>query len=210
LSLRNGDKQVYYLEINAMWYNALMFYAELCCSARFLDDAGKASRLAHIVRQSLIRKFYDEKAGYFANSLDSDGNKDTTFCVGQLLAFALPYAIADSDKIAIVLPLIEQKLLTPVGLRNIDADSPKYATEGFITPFYLGFLAEIYIKLRGADGCQKAKELYLYFDNELNITIPPNFYEKYTPLPPYEGIGAPMSAVTIATINRIRLLLAQF
>ena len=210
LSLRNGDKQVYYLEINAMWYNALMFYAELCCSARFLDDAGKASRLAHIVKQSLIRKFYDEKAGYFANSLDSDGNKDTTFCVGQLLAFALPYAIADSDKIAIVLPLIEQKLLTPVGLRNIDADSPKYATEGFITPFYLGFLAEIYIKLRGADGCQKAKELYLYFDNELNITIPPNFYEKYTPLPPYEGIGAPMSAVTIATINRIRLLLAQF
>lgn len=210
LSLKRGEKQVYYLEINAMWYNALMFYAELCCSARFPDEASKSSRLAHIAKLSLMRKFYDEKEGYFANSLDSDGNKDTTFCVGQLLAFALPYAIVDSDKIAAVLPKIEQKLLTPVGLRTIDPDSPKYATEGFISPFYLGFLAEIYIKVRGADGCQKAKELYSYFDNELNITIPPNFYEKYSPMPPYEGIGAPMSAVTIATINRIRLLLEQF
>lgn len=210
LSLKKGDSQNYYIEINAMWYNALMFYAELCCSARFPEEAGKTSRLANIVKHSLLRKFFDDKTGYFANSLDSNGNKDTTFRVWQLPAFALPYAVADNDKIAAVLPMIEQKLLTPVGLRTMDPDDPKYATEGYVTPFYLGFLAEIYMRVFGGDGLKKAEELYKYFYNDLNTTIPPNFYEKYTPMPPYEGIGAPMSAVTIATINRIRMLREQF
>lgn len=210
LSLKRGDRRIYYVEINAMWYNTLMFYAELCCSARFPEEAGKTSRLAHIVKNSLVRKFFDDKAGYFVNSLDSDGNKDTTFRVWQLPAFALPYAVVDNDKIAVALPMIEQKLLTPVGLRTMDPGDPKYATEGYVTPFYMGFLAEIYMRVLGSDGLKKAEELYKCFNNEINTTVPPNFYEKFAPMPPYEGIGAPMCAVSIATINRIRMLREQF
>lgn len=211
LSLKQGDKQVYYIEINAMWYNALMFYAELCTIARFPDEASKTSRMARIARQSLIKKFYSEKAGFFANSLDSDNVKDMAFQVWQIPAFALPYAVADSDKAAAVLLLIEEKLLTPVGLRNMDPDDPRYAKEGFVTTFYIGFLAELYLRVLGTEGVKKAERLYLLYDNpELNISLPPNFYEKYTSKPPYEGIGAPMSAVTIAAVNRIRLLLDQF
>lgn len=212
LSIKRGDKQVYYIEINAMWYNALMFYAELCCSAKYPDEANKASKLARIVRQSLMQKFFDEKAGYFIDSFDSDGNKDTSFRVGQLPAYALPYVAPDNDKIANVLPLIKEKLLVKhVGLRTMEPDDPRYAKEGFVTPFYLGFLAEIMMRgVRGAEGIKDSEELYHYFDSELNDIIPPNFYEKYAPQPPYEGIGAPMSAVTIAAINRIRMLIDQF
>jgi len=210
LSLKQGNKQVYYLEINAMWYNALMFFAELCCSATFPDESSKASKLARIVKQSLMNKFYDEKLGYFIDSFDSNGNKDTTFRVGQLLAYALPYAAPDNDKTASALPMIEKKLVTPVGLRTMDPDDPRYATEGFISPFYLGFLVEIYMRVLGSEGSKQAAKIYEYFNNELIETVPPMFYEKFTPMPPYKGIGAPMSAVTIAAINRIRMLANQF
>ena len=212
LSIKKGDKQYYYIEINAMWYNALMFYAELCCSARFLDEANKTSRIARIVKQSLMNKFFDKTTGYFANSLDSDGNKDTAFCVWQIPAFALPYSVPDSDQTAAALKMIEEKLLVePYGLRTMEETDPRYAQEGYISPFYLGFLAELYIRVLGAEGNKKAEALFQYFNNpELNIMVPPNFYEKYSPLPPHEGFGAPMSAVTIATINRIRLLTSQF
>ena len=210
LSLKQGNKQVYYLEINAMWYNSLMFFAELCCSATFPDESSKASKLARIVKQSLMNKFYDEKLGYFIDSFDSNGNKDTTFRVGQLLAYALPYAAPDNDKTASALPMIEKKLVTPVGLRTMDPDDPRYATEGFISPFYLGFLVEIYMRVLGSEGSKQAAKIYEYFNNELIETVPPMFYEKFTPMPPYKGIGAPMSAVTIAAINRIRMLANQF
>ena len=210
LSLKQGNKQVYYLEINAMWYNSLMFFAELCCSATFPDESSKASKLARIVKQSLMNKFYDEKLGYFIDSFDSNGNKDTTFRVGQLLAYSLPYAAPDNDKTASALPMIEKKLVTPVGLRTMDPDDPRYATEGFISPFYLGFLVEIYMRVLGSEGSKQAAKIYEYFNNELIETVPPMFYEKFTPMPPYKGIGAPMSAVTIAAINRIRMLANQF
>lgn len=210
LSLRKGERQVYYAEINAMWYNSLMFFAELCGHAKLLDEANNVAKLARIMRGAFMANFYDEDLGYFADSFDSDGNKDRSFRTGQLLAYALPYAIADTVLTAKVLPMIEEKLLTPVGLRVMNADDPRYSKEGGITPFYLGFVVEIYVRVRGAEGIKKAEEIYNAFNTELNDILPPCFYEKYTTEPPYEGKGAPLSAVTIATLNRIRLLIDQF
>ena len=95
--------------------------------------------------------------------------------------------------------------------KSLFASIRKAAKEGFVTTFYIGFLAELYLRVLGTEGVKKAERLYLLYDNpELNISLPPNFYEKYMSKPPYEGIGAPMSAVTIAAVNRIRLLLDQF
>ncbi|MCR5455715.1 MAG: amylo-alpha-1,6-glucosidase [Bacteroidales bacterium] len=210
LSVKEDKKRVYYAEINAMWHNSLMFFAELCNYAKLPDEANNAAKLARIMRASYMSNFYCDKGGYFCNSFDSDGHKDCSFRTGQLLAYALPYAVADIELTAKVLPMIEEKLLTPVGLRVLSVDDPKYATEGSISPFYLGFMVEIYIRVMGADGIKKAKEIYNSFNTELNDIVPPSFYERYSAEPPYVGIGSPLSAVTIANLNRIRLLIEQF
>jgi glycogen debranching enzyme len=129
-----------------MWYNALMFYAELSNSARLIEQASDAAKMALTTKQSIIEKFYDKDKEYFANSFDTDGNKDFTCSPKQLTAYALPYAVADNDMSAKALPIFEKKLLTPVGLRNMDPDDPRYATEGSITPWYLGYLVELYLR----------------------------------------------------------------
>lgn len=210
LALRKDGKVFYYIEINSMWYNALMFYAELSNSARLIEQASDAAKMALTTKQSIIEKFYDKDKEYFANSFDTDGNKDFTCSPKQLTAYALPYAVADNDMSAKALPIFEKKLLTPVGLRNMDPDDPRYATEGSITPWYLGYLVELYLRVLGRDGIEKAEGIYRLFDTNLNDVLPPSFYESFSPNPPFVGIGSPMSAVTIATINRIRLLIDQF
>lgn len=210
LSLRQGHRQVYYAEINAMWYNALMFFAELCNYAKLPDESNSSAKLSRIMRQSYMANFYEEDLGYFANSFDSDGNKDRTFRSGQILAYALPYSIPDIEMTAKVLPMIEEKLLTPFGLRVMDVNDPRYASEGGISPFYLGFMVEVYLRVNGAEGLKKAEKIYNGFNTELNDIVSPNFFERYSAEPPYEGKGAPLSAITIAALNRIRLLIDQF
>ncbi|MBQ5512923.1 MAG: hypothetical protein IIT83_04480, partial [Bacteroidales bacterium] len=91
-----------------------------------------------------------------------------------------------------------------------DVNNPKYDEEGAISPFNLGFLVELYLRVLGRDGIEKAEGIYRLFDTNLNDVLPPSFYESFSPNPPFVGIGSPMSAVTIATINRIRLLIDQF
>lgn len=210
LSLRRGSKQVYFIEINAMWYNALMFFAELCNSSRLYDKAAQISSLAWKMKRCCLERFYLEDKKYFVDSYDTDGNKDTACRPGQMPAYALPYSLADSDMISAVIPILEEKLVTPVGLRTMEADDPRYATEGSISPFYFGFLADIYIRVLGAEGVEKANGLYHSLDTSLRDVLPTCFYESFTPEPPYEGKGSPMSAVTIANINRISLLVSQF
>lgn len=210
LALIYDDRQLYYVEINAMWYNALMFYAELCCVARCYEDANNCSKLARIMKKSFWERFKIEELGYFADSYDSIGNVDRAFRIGQILAYALPYAAADADQMAAVLPMMEEKLLTPVGMRTMAASDPRYAKEGKISPFYFGFFAELCIRVRGSEGVENVKEIYNTFKDGCNGVVPPCFYEQYSPEPPFEGKGAPLSAVAIATLNRMRLLIRQF
>ncbi len=211
LATVKDKKLVYNVEINAMWYNSLMFFAELN-NTRLPEQAVQVERFARKMKNEFLAQFTDKANGtaYFANSVDTDGNKDFTLSPRVLLAYALPYTLADKPMTKLMLPIVEEKLLTPVGLRTIAADDPKYDTEGSITSFYLGFLVEIYLRILGEEGIEKAEKLYRTFDSNLNEVIPPCFYEEYTPKPPYVGKGSPMSAVTIATINRIRQLIDQF
>ena len=208
--LRQGGKDVYYIEVNAMWYNSLMFMAELYTFAKYTERANNTLNVAQMTKKAILDKFFNDETGLFADSFDSNGGKDEVCRPGQLLAFALPYPIADNEMAAGALPILERKLHTPVGLRTMDVNNPKYDEEGAISPFNLGFLVELYLRVLGRDGIDKAESIYRSLDTNLNELLPPSFYEFFTPNPPYEGLGSPMSAVAIAAINRIKLLISQF
>ncbi len=200
----------YYAEINAMWYNSLLYAHDMACMTGDTDFANATNKYARMLASAFNTRFVDKSIGYLADSIDEHGNKDLSCCPGQLVAMALPYPIVSDDKIAKALSEIEQRLVTPVGLRNLSPDDPKFGPDTCITPYYLGFLAELYLKIHGEDGVKKATDIYHAFDSKLIDVQSPNFYEKFSSEPPYEGKGSPLSAVTIASINRIKLLIDQF
>jgi len=207
--IRNGERR-YYAEINAMWYNTLMFVAELNSFNENIEFSSALNKYARRLRLAFNTRFVSMSVNYLANSIDTADNKDMSCCPGQILAYALPYPIADIEKMEAALQVYENRLLTPVGLRNSCKGDPMYEKNSDITPFYLGFLAEIYLKVYGESGMAKAETLYRSFDTKLNEIQSPCFYEKFSAEPPYEGKGSPLCAVTIAAINRIKMLIDQF
>lgn len=205
-----GPGKRFYAEINAMWYNSILFAHYIACLNGDTDFANSTNTYARMLASAFNTRFVDKSVDYLADSVDEFGNKDLSCCPGQLVAMALPYPIVGGDMIAKALSVVEKKLLTPVGLRNLSPDDPKFGPDTSITPYYLGFLAELYLKNYGEDGIKKANEIYHLFDEKLNDVQSPNFYEKFSAEPPYEGKGSPLSAVTIASINRIKMLIDQF
>ena len=55
-----------------------------------------------------------------------DGRKDASIRPNQIFALSLPYPLLPKDKAKGVLAVIEQKLLTPYGLRSLAPDDPSY------------------------------------------------------------------------------------
>ena len=106
------------VEINALWFNALKILAELDKSAE-LDS--KAER----VRLAFRKVFWNESAGCLYDVVDG-GLADATIRPNQIFAICLPYPLIDGVEAESVLRVIEERLLTPMGLRSLDPADPRF------------------------------------------------------------------------------------
>ena len=218
----------YFVDINALWYNALLFVAELNIAtydknAALMGDiehvkkkefADELMHYAKKVKVSFMTRFVNKNVPFLLDSINDDGYKDYICRPGQLLALALPYSVADSSLAKDVIQAVEENLLTDFGLRSAPKNCMNYRMdgEGDIYPIYLGFLAEVYLKYCGEiEGLKKAEQIFNLFNSQHRIEAEsPNFYEKFDPEPPHRGKGSPLFAGTIATFYRIKLLIDQF
>jgi predicted glycogen debranching enzyme len=112
------------VEVNALWYNALMILADLDKNAEL---AAKATR----VRQRFNEVFWNEETGCLYDVIG-----DATIRPNQIFALSLPYPLIDGDRAEGVLRVIEQRLLTPMGLRTLDPADPRFV------PKFEGTVAE--------------------------------------------------------------------
>jgi len=112
------------VEINALWYNALMImsaFAEIFEP----DDRTIYHRMAERVRESFVREFWNEEQQCLYDVIDGD-RKDPSIRPNQLFAISLPYPLLDGDKNRQILRVVEEKLVTPVGLRSLAPDDKHY------------------------------------------------------------------------------------
>ncbi|MBQ3689154.1 MAG: glycogen debranching enzyme family protein [Bacteroidales bacterium] len=209
---RNGSNR-YFADVNALWYNALMYAAEINSFVGNTEFSNNAAQYAKGLKLSFNTYFVDRSTKHLADSINDDGDKDMTCRPGQILAFAMPFPVGNEERTLEILSEVEEKLLTPLGLRSCPADYAKYHQdgEGDIYPIYLCFLAELYLKTGGEiEGMKNAESIYRMFDTARIEIESPNFFEKFDPEPPYRGKGSPLFAGTVAAINRIKLLMDQF
>ena len=214
IAMERSHRMRYFVDVNALWYNALMYVSELSIFNGDSNFSNLTNLFARKLKLAFSTRFVDRSINYLADSINDDGDKDLVCRPGQILAYALPYTIADIDKSKEALKVMEEKLLTKWGLRKCPLEYGSYNLdgEGDIYPIYLGFLAELYLKLDGEDeGMKKAEAIYNTFNDADRIAVEsPNFYERFNPQEPCYGKGSPLFAGTIAAINRIKLLMDQF
>jgi len=108
------------VEIQALWYNALCIMADLLPEGQY---AGMASQ----AKESFQPLFWNPQTNCLNDVVCPDGSFDASLRPNQIFAISLQYKILnDPAKVHSVLRIIEQKLLTPYGLRTLAPDDPRY------------------------------------------------------------------------------------
>ncbi len=130
------------VEINALWYNALYLVSAWL---RSVGDSVTAQRYAEAAKQaraSFNERFWYADGGYLYDVIDCNGQPgthDRSCRPNQIFAISLEHPVLDEERWAPVLQVVQEKLVTPVGLRSLSPDDPEYK------PIYAG-------DLRSRDG----------------------------------------------------------
>jgi predicted glycogen debranching enzyme len=154
------------VEIEALWINALEIGA-------LLDVKWKEPR--ERARKAFAERFWSETRGFLADVVDADhvaGNVDWSFRPNQILAVGgLPFALLDGERARRVVDAVEERLLTPLGLRSLAPGEPNYAGryeggprerdgayhQGTVWPWLIGPFAEAWVRVRGGSVGARAE-----------------------------------------------------
>lgn len=116
------------VEIQGLWYNALMLMAE---AAERLEDEGFAEYcrgLADQCQESFVERFVSPEHEHLADVVDRDGEGTADWAVrpNMILPFGLAHNVIPEKKRAAVLRVASRDLLTPRGLRSLGPEEPQY------------------------------------------------------------------------------------
>lgn len=107
------------VEINALWYNALRLLEGWTRAAKDETAAQALSEHADRARQSFNKRFWYAEGNYLYDIVDGEEGNDSACRPNQLFAISLAHPVLDPARWPLVLDVVQQQLLTPVGLRSL-------------------------------------------------------------------------------------------
>ncbi|MFW6065974.1 MAG: amylo-alpha-1,6-glucosidase, partial [Planctomycetota bacterium] len=112
------------VEINALWYCAHRIVAERL-AASDAESAGRFAAQAQMIADAFNRTFWNEAGGCLHDCVGPHGTDDS-FRPNQIFAVSLPYGPLPPEREQAVVAAVGDKLLTPLGLRTLDPEDPRY------------------------------------------------------------------------------------
>jgi predicted glycogen debranching enzyme len=203
------------VEIQALWANAQWILARLLELAGRAAEAAELDRRALAVRSRFADLFWNESAGCLYDVIDG-GDKDASLRPNQLIALALPFPLLDDDRAARVLAVIEEKLLTPFGLRTLSPDDPRYRPvctggpwerdsayhQGTVWPWLLGSYLSVLVRLRADEGRRQGRERLAGLRTHLGEAGIGSISEIFDAEPPHTPRGCIAQAWSVAEVLR--------
>jgi predicted glycogen debranching enzyme len=156
------------VEINALWFNAMMLLSQYLTDTDS-DDKQLLNTVrgrAGIVRQSFCKLFWNQSWGWLNDCILPDGTADATLRPNQIFAVSLPFSPLPLTQQKAIVAIIEEKLLTPFGLRTLSPDDNRYCGtytgpqserdrayhQGTVWPYLIGPFVEAYLKVNGSNS----------------------------------------------------------
>lgn len=222
-SVANGKPVVprtgYVVEINALWYNALMFSAEMLKTKKKNSDAKKIEEKAEIVKDSFQRTFITP-AGYLYDYVE-EGIEDMNVRPNMIFAVAFDYSPLDTQQQKVVLDFCTRELLTPKGLRTLSPKSggynPMYVGpqtqrdyayhSGTAWPWLGGFYMEACLKIYKRTRLSFVQRQMVGYEDEMMYHATGTISELFDGNPPFHGRGAMAFAMNVAEILRTMKLI---
>jgi predicted glycogen debranching enzyme len=211
------------VEVNALWYNAIMFSLELARKANDKVFVRNWKKIAEMIPEEFVKNFWNESKGYLADYIDGE-YKDWSVRPNMIFAASLPYSPVDEEIRKQVLSVVRKELLTPRGIRTLTPKNPAYKSayfgnqaerdlayhQGTVWPWLLGHFVEGYLKLHGKSGLSFIKQIYKGFEPIMTEHGIGTISEIYDGDPPYNARGAISQAWSVAELIRINLLIKQY
>ena len=119
------------VEIDALWYNALRLLQKWVAEEKDQKTAREIGAWADKAKDSFNRKFWCPEEGYLYDVIDGPQGDDAACRPNQLLAISLDHPILEPGRWEPVLRTVQQRLLTPFGLRSLAATHPDYKSRYF-------------------------------------------------------------------------------
>ncbi len=146
------------VEIQALWLNALKIASQF--APRWDETFNRGLK-------SFREKFWNEQRGCLFDVVDANhraGEVDAAFRPNQIFAVGgLPFHLLEGERAKKVVALVEEKLLTPLGLRSLAPGEPDYKPhyeggvmqrdgsyhQGTVWPWLIGPFVEAWVRVRG-------------------------------------------------------------
>jgi len=207
------------VEVNALWYNAIMFSIELAEEQGDSQFVNEWRDIASIIPSSFVNTFWIRDKKYLADYVFGD-YQSKSVRPNQIFAASLPYSPLDEDQRKGVVDRVMSELLTPMGLRTLAPKNPLYKPEyagnqserdlayhqGSVFPWLLGHFAEAYLRLHERSGVPFIEKIYNRFEDVMSEHGIGTISELYDGDPPHKPSGATSQAWSVAEIRRLRYL----
>ena len=212
----------YIVEFNCLWYNALMFSAEVCRTMKDLPLVKELETQAKKCASNFVPMFYNEY-GYLCDYC-VDGYRDYNVRPNMIFAVALDYSPLDQKQKKSVLDYCTKELSTPKGLRSLSPKShgynPMYVGpqvqrdyayhQGTAWPWVAGFYMEACLKVFKMSRYSYVDRLLVGYEEELFYHCIGTIPELFDGNPPFHGRGAISFAMNVAGIMRVVKLLDKY
>jgi glycogen debranching enzyme len=201
------------VEVQALWLNALSFGSGFATAWKPVLE--KAQR-------SFEERFWNP-AGYLNDVVDPDhvaSTFDASFRPNQIFAVGgLPrMALRDRKKARAVVDAVERRLWTPMGLRSLAPDDPKYVGhygggvlerdssyhQGTVWPWLAGPFIEAWVRARGETAKAKKEARARFLEPLLAGAVSGHVAEIADGNAPHEPRGCPFQAWSVGEALRLR------
>lgn len=211
------------VELNALWYNALMTFGEFAKNAGEEKIGTPYLELAEKVKKAFVPAFWNEESECLFDYVDGD-YKDSSIRPNQLFAAALPYSPLTIEERKAIVDVVKKELLTPRGLRTLSPQDPKYKGvyegsqrqrdaamhQGTVYPWLTAFFANAYLDIHKQGGLSFVKRILEGFEEEMGNHCIGTISECFNGNPPHVGKGAVSMAWNVAGVLQIIYLIEKY
>ena len=201
----------YVVEINALWYNAMRFTAEMLREMGKETSADLMEYQAEISKDAFVKTFWN---GLYLNDYVIDNYADREVRPNMIWAVGLPYSPLDRKQQKAVVDICTKELLTPKGLRSLSPKSGLYhlyfgsdAAEreralfnGIVWPSTITAYSRAYMNVYKYSGASFMERTLVGFEAEMDELCIGTLSEFYDANPPYKGRGGMSSAPSVAAV----------
>lgn len=204
------------VEINALWYDALSFYAEWLREIEH-DDGLAATMAEHAARarESFNRRFWNAERNCLYDVVDGEQGDDASIRPNQLFAISLTHPVLEQQRWRPVLATVTERLLTPAGLRSLAPGEPDYKPrydgdlrsrdaayhQGTVWGWLIGPFVDAWLRVNPGDRAV-AREFLTGFGRHLGEACVGSISEVFDAEAPYTPRGCPAQAWSVAEALR--------